>query len=113
MLRDSEDAGENTEFTAPRDPVGVTASSVKPAIDFESQGYRDMIGRSLLNKGINVRLKRAIEKAKTANLLLLLILEAPLPKVLVQYLFIFKVTLIGRMNRSSLCLRFQKIVRFI
>lgn len=44
MLRDSEDAGENTEFTAPRDPVGVTASSVKPAIDFESQGYRDMIG---------------------------------------------------------------------
>lgn len=113
MLQDSGDAGENTEFTAPRDPVGVTASAVKPAIDFESHGYRDMIGRSLLNKGNNVRLKRAIEKAKTANLSLSLILEAPLPMVLVQYLFISKVTLIDRMSRSSLCLRFQKIVPFI
>lgn len=64
MLQDSEDAG---EFTAPRDPVGVTASAVKPAIDFESHGYRDMIGRSLLNKGKNVRLKRAIEKAKNGE----------------------------------------------
>ncbi|WP_405132322.1 SGNH/GDSL hydrolase family protein [Paenibacillus sp. FSL H8-0317] len=67
MLQDSGDAGENTEFTAPRDPVGVTASAVKPAIDFESHGYRDMIGRSLLNKGNNVRLKRAIEKAKNGE----------------------------------------------
>ncbi|WP_340017199.1 SGNH/GDSL hydrolase family protein [Paenibacillus sp. FSL K6-1318] len=67
MLQDSEDTGGNTEFTAPRDPVGVKESTVKPHIDFGSHGYRDMIGRSLLNKGNNVRLKRAIEKAKNGE----------------------------------------------
>jgi lysophospholipase L1-like esterase len=64
MLHDSGDAGGNKGLTAPRDPVGVTESANEPDIDFGSHGYRDMISRSLLNKGNNVRLKRAIEKAK-------------------------------------------------
>ncbi|MFS0868574.1 SGNH/GDSL hydrolase family protein [Paenibacillus xylanilyticus] len=36
----------------------------EPLLDFESQAYRDLISKSLLNKGHNARLKRAIEKTK-------------------------------------------------
>ncbi|WP_258166405.1 SGNH/GDSL hydrolase family protein [Paenibacillus sp. PCH8] len=67
MLHDSGDAGGNKEVTAPRDPVGVVESAYEPDIEFESQVYRDMIARSLLNKGNNIRLKQAIEKAKNGE----------------------------------------------
>ncbi|QOS79042.1 SGNH/GDSL hydrolase family protein [Paenibacillus sp. JNUCC31] len=36
----------------------------EPHLDFESQAYREFISKSLLNKGHNARLKRAIEKTK-------------------------------------------------
>ncbi|MFE6076550.1 SGNH/GDSL hydrolase family protein [Paenibacillus sp. NPDC057886] len=36
----------------------------EPPLDFESQSYRDLISKSLLNKGHNARLKKAIEKTK-------------------------------------------------
>ena len=57
-------ANESEGPTAPRDPHLVLKSSDEPTIDFESQAYRDMIGKSLLNKGNNKRLKKAIDKAK-------------------------------------------------
>ncbi|MBT2770854.1 SGNH/GDSL hydrolase family protein [Halomonas sp. ISL-60] len=38
--------------------------TIEPSLDFESQGYRDLISKSLLHKGHNARLKRAIEKTK-------------------------------------------------
>lgn len=50
--------------TAPRDPHYIPPSSDEPAIDFESQAYRNMIDKSLLSKGNNYRLKKAIDKAK-------------------------------------------------
>ncbi|WP_440119496.1 SGNH/GDSL hydrolase family protein [Paenibacillus sp. QZ-Y1] len=56
--------GRKKALTAPRDPVKRAEPVIEPAIDLESQSYRDMIEKSLLNKGNNTRLKRAIEKAK-------------------------------------------------
>ncbi|GIP43545.1 hypothetical protein J45TS6_20040 [Paenibacillus sp. J45TS6] len=50
--------------TAPRDPHQVPPSLNEPAIDFESQAYRNMIDKSLLSKGNTYRLKKAIDKAK-------------------------------------------------
>lgn len=50
--------------TAPRDPHYIPPSSDEPAIDFESQAYRNMIDKSLLSKGNTYRLKKAIDKAK-------------------------------------------------
>ena len=37
---------------------------IDPPVDFESEGYNKMIVRSLLNRGNNRRLKKAIEKAE-------------------------------------------------
>ncbi|WP_244226758.1 SGNH/GDSL hydrolase family protein [Paenibacillus protaetiae] len=37
---------------------------VEPPVDFRSESYREMIAKSLLNKGNNKRLKAAIDKAK-------------------------------------------------
>ncbi|WP_320416893.1 SGNH/GDSL hydrolase family protein [Paenibacillus polygoni] len=54
--------------TAPRDPSQVPLPLDEPAIDFESQAYRNMIDKSLLSKGNNYRLKKAIEKAKRGEL---------------------------------------------
>lgn len=64
MLGDSGDVDENQGTHAPRDPVGVTVSSFEAEFDYNSPTYLDMIDRSLLNLGNNVRLKRAIEKAR-------------------------------------------------
>lgn len=36
-------------------------------VDFESEGYRNMIKKSLMNKGNNIRLKKAIEKARAGK----------------------------------------------
>lgn len=65
MLNNSADSANEKEGpTAPCDPVGVAEAGNEPPVDPESQAYRDMIGKSLLNKGNNTRLKAAIEKAK-------------------------------------------------
>ncbi|MFD1134936.1 SGNH/GDSL hydrolase family protein [Paenibacillus urinalis] len=64
MLGNTGDVDENLELTAPRDPVGVDESSFKTDIDYDSPAYLELIARSLLNKGNNVRLKRAIDKAR-------------------------------------------------
>ncbi|SEK58315.1 SGNH/GDSL hydrolase family protein [Paenibacillus sp. OK003] len=65
MLNNSADSANEKEGpTAPHDPVGVAEAGNEPPVDSESQAYRDMIGKSLLNKGNNTRLKAAIEKAK-------------------------------------------------
>ncbi|MGQ8872299.1 SGNH/GDSL hydrolase family protein [Paenibacillus sp. TSA_86.1] len=64
MLGDSGDVDENQGTNAPRDPVGVTVSSFEADFDYDSPAYLDMIDRSLLSAGNNVRLKRAIGKAK-------------------------------------------------
>lgn len=50
--------------TAPRDPYQTPSSSEEPLIDFKSQAYRNIIGKSLLSKGNNTRLKKAIDKAR-------------------------------------------------
>lgn len=56
--------------TAPRDPEYLQESEhipealIDPPVDFGSPSYRDMIAKSLLNRGNNKRLKAAIEKAK-------------------------------------------------
>ncbi|MBD7969459.1 SGNH/GDSL hydrolase family protein [Paenibacillus gallinarum] len=50
--------------TAPRDPHQVPPSSDEPPIDFKSLAYRNMIDKSLLNKGNTYRLKKAIDKAR-------------------------------------------------
>lgn len=52
---------------APRDPHGVPEATNEPPVDFESQAYRNIIAKSLLNKGNNTRLKAAIEKAKSGK----------------------------------------------
>lgn len=55
---------------APRDPEyrreddQAAEDTIDPPVDFEGQSYRDMIAKSLLNRGNNKRLKAAIEKAK-------------------------------------------------
>ncbi|GIO66034.1 SGNH/GDSL hydrolase family protein [Paenibacillus cookii] len=55
---------------APRDPEYLHEGDptpeavIDPPVDFASQSYRDMIAKSLLNRGNNKRLKAAIEKAK-------------------------------------------------
>ncbi|CAM3328852.1 SGNH/GDSL hydrolase family protein [Paenibacillus taichungensis] len=67
MLGDAGDVAEEDKhqgMSAPRDPVGVAESTYETEFDYHSPGYIEMIGRSLLNKGNNVRLKRAIEKAQ-------------------------------------------------
>lgn len=46
------------------DGYEVPELEVDPPVDFDSQAYRDMIGRSFLSAGNTMRLKRAIEKAK-------------------------------------------------
>lgn len=67
MLDDERNVDNTLGYSAPRDPVGVVQSPDETQVDFESQAYRDIIERSLLNKGNNVRLKRAIEKARTGE----------------------------------------------
>ncbi|MCG7378609.1 SGNH/GDSL hydrolase family protein [Paenibacillus sp. ACRSA] len=64
MLDDERSVDDKRDYSAPRDPVGVVQSANETQVDFESQAYRELIERSLLNKGNNVRLKRAIEKAR-------------------------------------------------
>lgn len=46
------------------DGYTVPEIEVDPPIDYESQGYADMIHRSLLSLGNTLRLKKAIDKAK-------------------------------------------------
>ncbi|MGO4949107.1 SGNH/GDSL hydrolase family protein [Paenibacillus sp. DRB1-1] len=46
------------------DGFHVPEVSMEEPVDFDSQAYREMIAKSLLNKGNNKRLKAAIEKAK-------------------------------------------------
>lgn len=46
------------------DGFDVPEIEVDPPIDFDSENYQKMIGRSLLSLGNTMRLKRAIEKAK-------------------------------------------------
>ncbi|MCM3781624.1 hypothetical protein M3231_01440 [Neobacillus mesonae] len=64
MLGNAGDVDENLELTAPRDPVEVSESPYETNIDYDSPAYLDMIARSRLNKGNNVRLKRAIKKVR-------------------------------------------------
>ncbi|UPK41380.1 SGNH/GDSL hydrolase family protein [Paenibacillus pabuli] len=67
MLDDARDVEDTQGTAAPRDPIGVKESAYETEFDYSSPGYLDIIGRSLLHKGNNVRLKRAIEKAKQGN----------------------------------------------
>ncbi len=59
---------------APRDPEYLHEGDptpeavIDPPVDFASLSYRDMIAKSLLNRGNNKRLKAAIEKAKRGEL---------------------------------------------
>lgn len=57
-------ANENEGPKATADPCQVSESLDELQLKFESQAYRDMVEKSLLNKGNNKRLKTAIEKAK-------------------------------------------------
>ncbi|MFP4661675.1 MAG: SGNH/GDSL hydrolase family protein [Halanaerobiales bacterium] len=49
------------------DDYYVPEMAVEPPVDFESDKYRDMIARSLMNRGNNKRLKNAIEKAESGD----------------------------------------------
>nr|WP_145402325.1 SGNH/GDSL hydrolase family protein [Paenibacillus xylanexedens] len=64
MIGNSGDAELNQGTHAPRDPVQVEVSLAEAEFDYNSPNYLDMIDRSLLSAGNNVRLKRVIEKAK-------------------------------------------------
>ncbi|WP_342556021.1 SGNH/GDSL hydrolase family protein [Paenibacillus sp. FSL R7-0652] len=64
MIGDSGDVDQNEGTHAPRDPDRAAVSTLEADFDYNSSAYHDMIDRSLLNLGNNVRLKRAIEKAK-------------------------------------------------
>ena len=64
MLDDERSVDDKRDYSAPRDAVGVVQSANETQINLDSQAYRELIERSLLNKGNNVRLKRAIEKAR-------------------------------------------------
>lgn len=46
------------------DGYEVPELAIEPPVDFESEAYRKMISKSLLNKGNNKRLKNAMEKAE-------------------------------------------------
>ncbi|MEO2202824.1 SGNH/GDSL hydrolase family protein [Paenibacillus pabuli] len=66
MVRDAGDTPEadiHQGITAPRDPVGVKETNNEATFDYCSPEYHKMISQSLLNKGHNARLKRAIQKA--------------------------------------------------
>lgn len=49
---------------APRDPIGMPDAADHAALNRDSLAYREMIASSLLNKGNNARLKRAIANAR-------------------------------------------------
>ncbi|GIO13243.1 hypothetical protein J19TS2_27980 [Cohnella xylanilytica] len=52
--------------SAPRDAAARRSeeAELEPSVDFESQAYREMIAKSLLNKGNTKRLKAAIDQAR-------------------------------------------------
>ncbi|CAI6045573.1 hypothetical protein PAECIP112173_01184 [Paenibacillus sp. JJ-100] len=64
MIDDSGDVDQIQGIHAPRDPDRVATSPSEDDLDYASPAYLDMIDRSLLSSGNNVRLKQAIEKAK-------------------------------------------------